>query len=386
MRVPFSRSLICASLMLTLAPAHADLSNIRINGFGQVVGGTTFSNDHPSQGYGADPKFDQESLYALQISAPLASKLTATAQLVGKGTEDFKPKFEWAYVNYQFNNDWSIKAGRQRVPFFSYSDTLEVGVSLPWLRTPTSVYDVTGGFGNADAVSLSYSHAFGNWQIDPELLFGQYSGGIKAEGIDGSLELKNLAGLALHAGYSDWLSLRAAYFVTRFGFHSPDFDGLVGALDQSGFQGAGDELATNGDTTTFLGFGAEINYAHWQVISEYVEFRANHSFIGDDHAYYLAIGRHFGRFLPMFTFGRANASSRCTALSQIPDVPQTQPLREAVSTVIAAQVIHDSYYQFDLRYDLSNNVALKFNYTGTASSVASRPSSNLLSAGVAYSF
>jgi hypothetical protein len=48
--------------------------------------------------------------------------------------------------------------------------------------------------------------------------------------------------------------------------------------------------------------------------------------------------------------------------------------------------VHDNFYQFDLRYDLASNVALKLNFTSYNSSVPGTSSANLVSGGVAFSF
>ncbi|MDR3419504.1 MAG: hypothetical protein P4L83_25270 [Nevskia sp.] len=405
---------LCTALgAACLAPAQAyDFNSVRINGFGQVVGGSTLDNNRqyptnsvPLYAYDADPKFGEESLFALQVSAPLTDKLTATAQIVSHGNDNFKTTFEWAYVNYQFNSDWSAKLGRQRVPFFYFSDYLEVGVAYPWLRTPTAVYNTVGGFSNFDGASVNYSHSFGKWELDPQFIYGRYTGTLflSANTSPANTDIRNLVGASLHANYNDWLNLRAGYFESQLTVTNTPVDPVVAGLQQLATQlgqpiyaQAASDLAVNGDTVTFMELGSEINYAKWQFITEYIELKSYHNYIADTKAFYVALGRHFGKFLPMFTYGRQNGSTSSQLLGEIPDVPVppypaaaeagVQQLRAGAAAVLASQTAHDSYYQFDLRYDLANNVALKADFTTFNSSVPSRNSSNLLSAGIAFSF
>lgn len=380
----------CGALgMACLGPAYAmDFGGVRINGFGQVVAGSTLDNNrlYPGLKYDADAKFGEESLFALQVTAPLTDKLTATAQIVSHGNDDFKTKFAWAYVNYQFNSDWSVKVGRQRAPLFYFSDYLEVGVAYPWLRTPTAVYGSVSNFSNVDGVSVNYSHAFGGWQIDPQLFYGRYSGTIALSGSDANIDDRNFAGASLRGTYHDWLTLRAGFFQSQLTISNTPVDPLVAGLQAAGQNQAASDMAINGDTTTFLELGSEINYAQWQFISEYIELKSFHNYIAHSHDYYVALGRHFGKFLPMVTYGKQNSSTPSQALDEIPNVPPLAPLRAGVAATLASGTAHDSYYQFDLRYDLANNVALKADFTTFNSSVPGKAGANLVSAAVAFSF
>ncbi len=380
------QGLLCAAALLPLGSAYADLSNIRINGFGQVVGGTTMSNDHAAQGYGADPKFDQESLYALQISAPLTSKMTATAQLLGRGTEDFKPKFAWAYLKYQISDDWSVKLGRQRIPIFYFSETLDVGVSYPWLRPPTAVYGLAAGVTNFDAITVGYSHQWGKLRFEPVLSYGQWKGGINYAGSESTFTGTQMAVISLTTTYDEWISLHTNYATWKSSVTGSPMDGLIAGLNSAGLGTAANDLAINGDTLGIIDLGAEINYAKWQVIAEYDAARSFHNFIPHSHVGFLTVGRHFGRFEPLLTYVRSNNSSSSQALNEIPDTSGNQQFRAIVGSILKSQRTRENYYIFDLRYDLANNVALKFSYTAFNSSIAGTASSNLLSAGVAYSF
>jgi hypothetical protein len=391
---------------LAAGGAHAyTLGGVSINGFGQVVAGTTLDNNkqyptnqNPEYSYDADLKFNEESLFALQFSAPLTSKLTATAQVVAHGNDDFKTEFEWAYVNYQFDSDWSVKAGRQRAPFFYYSDYLEVSVAYPWLRVPTSVYSSVANFSNFDGVSINYSHAYGSWQLDPQIIYGRYTGTIALapdNAGQANIDIKNFVGASLHASYNDWLNLRAGYFTSNTTITGTPVDQVTQLLDASGYTKSAGDLEINGDRFSFFELGSEIDYAKWQVIGEFIGLKSSTGYVAHSYDSYIAFGRHLGKFLPMFTYGRVNASTPSTAINDLPPgatfpagtvAPVAVPASSVVEPVIASETSHGNYYQFDLRYDLANNVALKANFTDFHNSVPGQTSSKLLSAGIAFSF
>ncbi|MFN9965574.1 MAG: hypothetical protein ACK52N_01790, partial [Lysobacteraceae bacterium] len=151
---------ISVTAAMLAIPAHAQ--NLQITGFGQMVAGTvTDGTTFPDLGYDSDWDFKDESLFALQVRGELNDQWSATAQMVARGRDDFEPEFAWAYVAWDGGNGWSAKFGRQRVPFFKYSDFLEVGYAYPWLRPSGAVYNAS--FSNFDGASASYAFSSGDW-------------------------------------------------------------------------------------------------------------------------------------------------------------------------------------------------------------------------------
>jgi hypothetical protein len=122
-------------------PSQAQ-DKIQWSGFGNIAAGMTTGSDDELFGYDNDVDFNPESLFALQAKANLSEKLSVTAQIMSRGSEDFDLGVEWAYLQYQLTDAASINVGKLRLPFYMYSDSLDVGYSYHWLRTPQSVYRV----------------------------------------------------------------------------------------------------------------------------------------------------------------------------------------------------------------------------------------------------
>ncbi len=144
-------------LMFT-AYGHAEIT---FQGFASFVGGMTLDNDDDSYlGYENKLEYDKNSLYALQASSSMGEGLTVTGQLIARGTENYKPEFEWLYVSYNLTPTLNIKMGRIRTPFYMFSEYLEVGYTYHWIRPPVEVYaaQVT----NVDGVSFLYNLPIGN--------------------------------------------------------------------------------------------------------------------------------------------------------------------------------------------------------------------------------
>jgi len=82
----------------------------------------------------------EDSILGIQMTFKVNDKLDAVAQLIAEAKEDYNLKAEWAYLSYQVNDDWKVRAGRLRVPFYAASEYLDVGYAYPWARPPLEIY------------------------------------------------------------------------------------------------------------------------------------------------------------------------------------------------------------------------------------------------------
>eukprot|EP00487_Bulimina_marginata_P000666 TRINITY_DN1131_c0_g1_i3.p1 TRINITY_DN1131_c0_g1~~TRINITY_DN1131_c0_g1_i3.p1 ORF type:complete len:227 (-),score=94.09 TRINITY_DN1131_c0_g1_i3:2-616(-) len=167
-------------------------------------------DDTTLYGYDNDLSFKNESVFALQLSADLQDKLSATAQIVARGENDFNAEFEWAYLTYEFTDELQLSAGKMRVLFYRYSDFLDVGYAYRWIRPPQSVYNIP--FSTYEGLSLLHTSQIGDWDSTVQVIYGGYDGTIAVVSVNGDTELNDIAGINWTLSY-DWFSARAAYFV-----------------------------------------------------------------------------------------------------------------------------------------------------------------------------
>ena len=136
----------------------------------------TFLADYPIvSAYGEQWSFRQESLFGLQVQADLADKLTATAQVVARGADDFDASLEWAFLSYELNPNWTLQVGKKRLPLFYYSDFYDVGFAYTWIRPPADTY--TWQVFNYNGVNLLYQGALNDWSLAANF----YTGSEKSE-------------------------------------------------------------------------------------------------------------------------------------------------------------------------------------------------------------
>ncbi|MBU3004688.1 topoisomerase IV [Paraglaciecola arctica] len=333
-------------------------AEVRINGFANFVGGMTSSEDS-LYGYDDSLSFSEESLFAIQISGDVNDKMTATGQIVAKGTNDYDPEFEWAYLTYQATDNLSISAGRLRLPLFRYSSSKDVGYSYHWVNTPQSVYGVA--FNNIEGFRFDYSNYAGDWEYAFQLTGGTINSSIDVTDLQGNpqpveLESNNSVVFTAEATY-EWFKIRAVAGRGTTTFLPGSLEPSLELLPTN----IADSLRMDEDTANFYGLGFEVDNFDWFVSGEITSIDIEESFSPKDTAYYLTAGVRTGKFTPSITHEVFDGEAEIRFLDQVAALPEdlSAPVGAAVTTIQQLFSTKYSLSTIGVRYDMSTNVALK---------------------------
>ncbi|MBB1280905.1 MULTISPECIES: porin [unclassified Pseudoalteromonas] len=345
---------VCAVLASSYASAE-----VRINGFASIVGGKSLDSDQTLYGYDDDISFKNESKFALQLSADLQEKLTATAQIIARGEDDFDATFEWAYVTYEYSDELQFSAGKMRVPFYKYSDFLDVGYAYRWVRPPRSVYGIP--FSTYEGLSVVYNNQLGDWDSTLQGFYGAFDGDIDVFGDSLPAELNNLGGINWSLSY-DWFSARAAYIVADTSISSNDSGliGLVEVLNTNGLTSTANDLITDEDETTFVGIGFSIDYDNFLFDAEYTQFEVEGSILAEQSQYYASAGYRIDDVIVHFTYEKnddKHDSSRFNTLESIP------LLNTTVNFALESMRAESNVYTIGARYDFHPSAAFKIDFS-----------------------
>lgn len=221
-------TLLSTALVATINTNAADFD---ISGFasitaGKVTSGTgvphygiedpIFLADYPQvSAYGEEWDFEPESLFGLQFKSNLADGLSATAQMVARGSNEWDVELEWAYFSYELNENFTLQAGKKRLPLFYYSDFYDVGYSYVWIRPPADLYtwqifNYTGAnilytTELSDDWSLSANVYAGKEEDDDNKLLGEFFFGAQTKEI-----WKDIVGGVVNVN-NDWLEIRLTH-------------------------------------------------------------------------------------------------------------------------------------------------------------------------------
>lgn len=379
------KKVLTVALVAAMGLATAAHAEVRFSGFGQVVAGKTYgdSGAFPAREYGDHTNAQEESLIGVQVDADLGSRLTGTVQVVAKGTENFRPDLAWAYLNAQLGKGFSAKVGRQRLPFYRYSDFLDVGHAYPWVRPPVAMYNQP--WSNADGVSLSHNAYVGKWFSQAQVIYGKFEGDANIGSTHFRGELQRVKGVSWDMEYDEWLSLRAAYLTGDVTISGTSLDQLTGPLRMFGQGALADRLDYKDDKGTFQSVGFKVDKAGWLVIGEYARLNVEDSVLDGIGRtdWYATVGRRFGAVMPHVTYGRQMAGANTDPLRGI---PTASPFYYPVAVALMSQRLDQTYESVGVRWDVSGKVALKGDYTKVESDVPGAYQDDLLSAGVVFTF
>ncbi|WP_032095716.1 MULTISPECIES: hypothetical protein [unclassified Alteromonas] len=387
---------ILSMASLVAAPAIAE---VQINGFANLIGGMTLDDNESVYDYDSDFSFDPASVFGLQVRGEISDKLSATAQVVGRGRDDYDADFEWAYMTYNVSNTTSISAGRIRMPLFKYSASLDVGYSYHWLTPPDSVYGID--FNNIDGVRVDYSNYSGDWEYGAQFTTGRAQADTTISGTPAALTLDNVLAVSFEVT-RDWFSARTLLARGKTSAENPEFDAFVDGAGQFGAVVPGASALASGlrveeDTGTFFEVAVGVDKYDWFVGAEYTQTEVDGSVIADNKAWYVTAGLRFGKFTPHITYEveEADNGAQLGLVAALPPTIATgdavtdatwSGIYQAASGIAAQQNLDVSAVTAGLRYDVEPGLALKADVTWYSDDLNDLNDATLLKVGVNYTF
>lgn len=146
-RISPSTALLALALALFAPVAPALATDFSVSGFG------TLGYARSDRAYGYQRFIDdrgtvrRDSVAGLQADARFAEGFGATVQVKTAARSDSDTGYEgsiaWAFVSYRPSNDWLFRAGKQRIPFYLFSENYDVGATYDFARLPTEMYSIS---------------------------------------------------------------------------------------------------------------------------------------------------------------------------------------------------------------------------------------------------
>lgn len=353
----FKRSALTLAMAAFLAaPAHADLT---INGFASIKAGMTLDSDTTLYGYDDDLDFRNESLFAVQLSSDLGDKLSVTAQLMGRGAEDFDVGFEWAFLTYELTDNVRINAGRLRAPFYKYSDYMDVGYAYDWSRVPEAVYNLD--VNNIEGVSLYHTATLGSFDSTLQLIAGSFDGDAVPSGLTVQAKIDQILGATWELS-RDGISARLAYLTGDTSFSNPGIDELTAILTGSGLGAVARAIDVNEESGTFLGLALTLDKNDWVAVAEITRTEVDDSLIAEQNGYYVSIGHRFDSLTPYISYEKRDNDAKRDIIALLPQGVPAELALGVTQAVEFFEVKRDAW-NLGLRYDFHPSAAFKAQLT-----------------------
>lgn len=367
-------TLLTAIMVVLVATSTSALTaETKINGFASVVAGIMSDPDTELFGYSDKMSFKPESLFALQITSDLTESVTATAQIMSRGENDYSAEFEWVYLSYEISDSSQINIGRLRIPFYRYSDYLDVGYAYNWNRPPSSVYNLD--FTSYDGLSYVYNSMIGEVDSSLQLIAGSHNSVIDGD----PSELGNLMGVNWTLNY-DWLTARIAYFGANVSvdLRNEGVVELISILDTYGLNDVSNDIKVDEEYGDFLALGLSADYNNFLVDFEIISSALKNTISADQNSAYLSLGYRFDDLTLLATIENRNEEYDSSRYGQISSAYGT--LGATVDGLLKSREIKQDIVSLGARYNFHPSAALKFDYTNSETNKESRES--VMSVGV----
>jgi hypothetical protein len=339
---------ILASLIAAPAIASNDL---QINGFLSVGASMADSDDASIAGADNQGGFKNDNVLGLQLRKQVNDTTTVTGQLVSRGSEDYKTEAAWAFVTYAASDDLDLRMGRLRIPFFQYSDFLEVGYAYNWIRPPGDVYRVP--FSSIDGIDLTQRFSSGNIDGSIQFYYGRFDGEFDTGADQYAADFRNFTGLVLSANAGNF-GTRLSYHQAELTMDASDPTTALGAASAGaaliaaslGDPSAADDFSFDGQISQFIEAALTYDDGTYSAVAEWTALDHENSLFLDDEAWLISVAARVGDFTPHLTYTNEKDSFDSGNEGVI---QKNFPLKSEQSSIILG-----------LRYDYDSSTALKF--------------------------
>jgi len=391
-RIKILPGIALCGLALSFPAVAYDMEQISINGFGSIIAAQTMDSDETLYGNDNDLSFQNESRFALQVAAPIGEKFSATAQILARGSDDFDPDFEWAYLSYQATDSLIVMAGRQRFNLYKYSDYVDVGYAYHWIRPPQGVYSLP--FSSGNGLGFLYNRALGDIDFNFTYKFiGEEISDYVPSGTTG-IEPARFETTMSHLVNLDFtwddFNFGANYgLVPELTYESSEISALETALGST-FGLTDDqvssimsEVSVEEETVNFFGTYLGYDPGAWFLLAEYTyyEFDDANAF-SDQESLYLSAGVRINQFTVHATYGMDENEPSSDVYKSITD----PTLRATLKGAVSQQEEDSETYSLGVRWEVESGVALKADYTTYDDDINDGADADLISAGIDFVF
>tara|TARA_Y100001968_G_scaffold288220_1_gene290276 strand:+ start:662 stop:1873 length:1212 start_codon:yes stop_codon:yes gene_type:complete len=353
--------LLSTHFMLVPTASEADVelaSGFKVSGFGRVVGGYLDTGDAAYLDYTDEIQFDSQTLAALQIDWQATDKLSVTSQLLAHSNSARESGVEWLYLTYQLNDNWQFRAGKQRTPFFHYSDVRNVGFAFHWINPPQQLYNGVL-FPTYEGVNLNYRFGNEDIQASIEAYWGSFNEEYEIADVIVKPDVTDLH------GFIGRISRQNLQFTLAF--HRGDIDVVLQEMEAfstilraAGYSVSADSLALEGKVEVLTSGLSFYNFDYFME-AEVMKLVGGPSAIPDMFSAYLTTGI----YSPPMTYHLTMATSSSSYPAPINEIPLgLSPELDYLLTTY--ETIFDQFYRDSLnsiaigvRYDFNAHFAIK---------------------------
>lgn len=317
----------------------AALEGYEINGFLSVGGAWHTAENLPSGQelvYNSYIRrrisYEEDSNVGIQITKSLKEDISITTQFLAEAATQWKVEAVWAFLKWEPDDHWQLRAGRVRTNPYMLSDVVNVGYAYPWIRPPEEVYSqVPSNFSNLTGADIKFKMQV----FDKDLALTGFYGATSTyfefpsnyflppagtnKTIYDRIRLRLTDMFAFNLKYGDEnFSIRAGYQSTRLTIDpnggtametlNTILNAMVTGVPLAGIAPIGldyvNYFTANNVAASFAGIGYQFDWKNVVSMGEIVKRTVASPVVGNAIGWYLMGGYHVKQLLPHVTFAR----------------------------------------------------------------------------------
>lgn len=294
------------AICLASVPAFAlEQGEARINAFG-TLGITHLGGEDDGRGYGISGQTtdswrgDQLSKFGAQLTYGVTDTVGLTLQTTAEAyADEWKANLEWAYLSWQSTDNLMLRFGRLRTPMYMYSESIDVGLSYPWLRLPDEVYSQVQ-LSNYEGADLMYNLPLSIGTVAFQVAAGQAKEREEYYFDDKfDVDYSQIFGASASLASNDFGTFRVGYVEADIETE------IAGSFtDVFGNPGSATLLALDEDKGKFTSVGYQYDNGTWLTANEWTHLQIEGDGTGSTEAFYMMGGRRFGDVLAHVTYAQ----------------------------------------------------------------------------------
>lgn len=352
-----------ASYFLSFARADdSKYPEFTFSGFGQLVVGQLDEKHAEYLDYDSSISLEQQSLAGLQGAVYFNPDFSINAQIIGYANEKKSSGIEWLYLNYQPTDNFQIKLGKNKTPFFNYSDVENVGFSYHWTTPPQQTYS-SYMFESFDGIFVRYDIPNDYLALSAEAYWGRFDDDYYIGDDQVDVSVDDLAGLIVNGNLNN--------FNFRFSMHRGDghvaeqrLDDFTMALRLANFNEMANQLAVDGEFK-FYQWSLGYEGLDYFVKAEFTKTMPEVFLVPEIRSNYISAGYLFNQFTLHLTYAASDVEYDDPD-NQIPlgIAPQLDALHYGYEQLLD-NFSRDNLTSINVgaRWDWRTNIAFKFDVT-----------------------
>ncbi|THB66968.1 MAG: hypothetical protein D6B27_05530 [Gammaproteobacteria bacterium] len=344
----------------------------RLNGYFTIGAATTSAND--PQKYLAiisDEKIDLDYNSLLGLQGVLkVNDFSLISQIVVSGEDDWdvnEESWKWFYLNYDFNDKYSVKVGRFLNDVFFMSRYKYVGYAYPWIRPPRELYS-QAAYDDITGIGFQYDDCFESFNIT---LHAAYTSDNRDVGLLNWKKKEKIINVSI-TDKDDTLELRLGYSRSKGSYNKrevlePYYSDILVRMGYPRFLAdmaantivSEDWFDADNIKSQFYSIGFRYEDHNILILGEYAENKTT-DMSPSPSGYYITFGYQFDKIQPHITFSQGDHKDMYDKYFKAKN-----PVNEGFNELLVNTVYNLGYgfeqkrITYGLRYDPIRNLAVK---------------------------